>query len=162
MAFKGFIFSDTHWSSSAEIPDFVFDLISKCDFCIHAGDWVDVSAVEIFSSFSSLFAVCGNCDYSDVRRTLPCSRSVDIGGVKIGLTHGRRKSSDVKRELLAEFSGVDLIVFGHSHVPFYEKERSAVFFNPGSLSFPRGGFSPSFGVMEIDDDSKFTVRHIFI
>lgn len=161
MKTKGFIFSDTHWNSSSSVPDFLFDLLQDCDFAVHAGDWTDGEAVCVFSSLTSLFAVCGNCDYSDVRRFLPVSRIQEIGGVSIGITHGRRKGPAVLDDLSCEFPACDLVIFGHSHVPFCEKRGRTVFFNPGSLSFPRGGFSPSYGIIEIEN-GNISLNHVFL
>lgn len=160
MKSKGLIISDTHWYSSAYIPDFLFNLFEESDFIIHAGDWTDISVVDVFESMSSLFAVCGNCDGSDVRRRLPVSRAFNVGNLHIGVTHGTRKSSSVINDLTREFSDCQLIIFGHSHVPFVLEQGGKTFFNPGSFSLPRGGHRPSYGICEIED-GRFSLAHLY-
>ena len=55
MKVKGLIISDTHWYSTNEIPNFLFDLVKQFDFMIHAGDWTDSESVDLFSSLTYLF-----------------------------------------------------------------------------------------------------------
>jgi len=58
---------------------------------------------------------------------------------------------------LHAFSDVDIIVFGHTHVPLNVIKGGIVLFNPGSY---RGGYSArgTVGVIEIGQD--ITLRHI--
>lgn len=155
------ILSDTHWSTSDHIPNFLREEILKADALIHCGDFVSIEILSAFSSHSSLFAVCGNCDEAHVRRALPKERLFNLSGINIGLIHGERKNFSYIYELKAKFQGADLIIFGHSHIPTLERIESTIFFNPGSLTYPRGGNPPSFGIMEIKD-GNFEIEHIFI
>ena len=66
----------------------------------------------------------------------------DLYGVKYGI-------DGVKR--LAEETGADVVLFGHTHDPLEKyiptEEGGYYLFNPGAL----GGYKPSFGVMNISD-----------
>ena len=155
------ILSDTHWAETSHIPTFLTEEMSKSDAVIHCGDFVSVNILDTFAGYSSLFAVCGNCDETAVRRALPQERFFNLGGINIGLIHGDRKNFSYIYELKTKFKEANLIIFGHSHVPVLERIENTIFFNPGSLTYPRGNSSPSFGVMEIND-GHFEIDHVFL
>lgn len=160
MISRGCIVSDTHWYSPSSMPDFLYDVISGCDFVVHAGDWTDPDVVNVFSSLSVLYGVSGNCDWA-LPGSLPDSMEFEVGGLRVGLTHGRRRGASVLTDLSRLFPDCGLVIFGHSHVPFNGRVGGTVFFNPGSLSLPRGGNAPSYGLCEISD-GEFSVRHVFL
>ncbi|HBI08638.1 MAG TPA: YfcE family phosphodiesterase, partial [Franconibacter pulveris] len=41
-------------------------------------------------------------------------------------------------------------VSGHTHIPVAERRNDIIFFNPGSVSIPKGGFAASYGMLEDD------------
>lgn len=159
MKVRGLIISDTHWYSTNDIPNFLFDLVKKFDFMIHAGDWTDSDAVDLFSSITSLFAVFGNCDMHDTRRRLSDCLSFRINGINIGLSHGRYRRDSVISGLNSDFNDSSLIIFGHTHVPFKEEINGKSFFNPGSFSYPRNGSKKSYGILTIDENG-FSLEHV--
>ncbi len=160
MRAKILILSDTHWYDSSHMPEFLENSLGSYDAIIHTGDFVSSSVMELLAAYNTLFAVCGNCDESCVRRVLPEQRLFNLGGLNIGLIHGAKKSSSYIYELHSVFPTANLVVFGHSHIPLLEKVADTVFFNPGSLTHPRGGHPPSAGLLEIDD-CGFSIDHMF-
>lgn len=44
----------------------------------------------------------------------------------------------------------DVLVSGHTHIPVAEVRDQIGYFNPGSVSIPKGGFPASYGML--DDD----------
>lgn len=149
------VISDTHIPDKAgDIPRKVLDEFKDVDMIIHAGDLVDLNVLEKLENVcSDVKAVCGNMDYAEVRKKLPEKQLLYIGGYKIGLMHGYGapdKLIDILTHIFKDES-VDLIIFGHSHVPINEKRGKILFFNPGSPTDKI--FSPynSFGIIEIDD-----------
>jgi putative phosphoesterase len=82
------------------------------------------------------------------------SRVVEIGGVRIGLTHGHlgrgRTTPERARSLFAS-EPVDVVVFGHSHQPVWVPRSSLgpAMLNPGSPTDRRREPAWSFGVLEI-------------
>ena len=154
------ILSDTHWSESYQIPSELEYELSRCDSVIHCGDFASVDILNTISAYTSLFAVCGNCDDFSVRKFLPQERFFNLNGVNIGLIHGVRRNFSYIYELHSKFTGADLVIFGHTHIPLLEKIDNTVFFNPGSFTYPRDGNSPSIGVLNINE-SGFSLEHVF-
>ena len=62
---------------------------------------------------------------------------------RLFVTHGHLYNPD-KLPPLAEN---DVLVFGHTHLPLAEKQDTVYLFNPGSVSIPKGGFEPSYGML---------------
>ena len=54
----------------------------------------------------------------------------------------------------------DVVMFGHTHVPYLEKTDDLILLNPGSISKPRTRMSqfPTYTVMEIREDGKIDFR----
>lgn len=104
------------------------------DLIIHAGDFVDVSVLEMLQEFKPVEAVYGNMDSGDVHLKLPEKRVLEIEGKKIGITHGSGAPQGIVARVSSRFPGeqVDAIVFGHSHQPLNETRNGILFFNPGS------------------------------
>lgn len=128
--------------------------IDKIDMIIHLGDYSqDVADVKkIFNV--DILNVRGNCDPSDKKSK--DEMIVTLEGKKFFLTHGHMYG--VKRNLNGIFYRakeleVDLVMFGHSHVPVSTTYDDILLFNPGSISMPRGGSKNSYGIIEIKDNS---------
>ena len=58
------------------------------------------------------------------------------------LTHGHLDPSR-----LPVPRGGDVLLSGHTHIPVLEKRDGQVLCNPGSISLPKGGHSPSYAVL---------------
>ncbi|EDP58467.1 phosphodiesterase [Vibrio sp. AND4] len=97
-----------------------------------------------------IIAVRGNCDSEVDQMLLNFPMMMDYAwillesGKRLFLTHGHLYNSS-KRPPLREG---DIIAHGHTHVPVAEVQDGVIIFNPGSMTFPRNGLSPSYGVME--------------
>ena len=79
-----------------------------------------------------LIAVLGNCDRGE---TGEAERLLELDGVRILLTHGHGYS--VKSSLLplrrrALELDVQLVLYGHTHLPALSEEEGVLFCNPGS------------------------------
>jgi putative phosphoesterase len=71
-------------------------------------------------------AVCGNCDFFGIS-DLPDRRVEEIGGYRFFLTHGHRYGVKYSLEaamLAAADAGADVLLYGHTHIP-YEKTLAA-------------------------------------
>ena len=78
----------------------------------------------------------------EVQRSHNEENLFEIDGVKIFLTHGHLY--DVKRSLssikeIGEKLNVSLVVFGHTHKPYIEKDGDMTLFNPGATEDGRYG-----------------------
>nr|WP_316047281.1 metallophosphoesterase family protein [Planococcus glaciei] len=81
--------------------------------------------------------------------------------MKVGVIHGdgSRKTTEQRAfEAFAE-EQVDIIVFGHSHIPVMREVDGITLFNPGSPTDKRKQPQYSFGLLEIGD--TWNLRHIF-
>lgn len=135
---KILIITDSHGNTNK-----IYDIISdeKPDAIIWTGDhsW---DAEECSFAFSNIkfYIVRGNCDIFD--RKFNDNEILDIDGVKIFITHGHlynvKKDMDVL-EAIAEKYGVDVVCFGHTHVPYYKEKNKIKYFNPGALKDNRYG-----------------------
>ncbi len=115
----------------------------------HLGDHAkDVK--EISNLFNlPVFSVKGNCDPG---ATAPASLLLERGGYKIFLTHGHLygvKSNLTRFYYTALEEEIDVVCFGHTHIPVYFEENNKHFFNPGSLSKPVLGETESAGIITI-------------
>ena len=149
------VIADTHIPVLAEkLPRKVYDYFKECDLIIHAGDMVEMSVVEELEKLAETKAVWGNMDSYEVKRRLPEKIVLDVAGKKIGVIHGRGPAFNVLKTVTGAFrKKPDIIIFGHSHIPFNEKKDGTLFFNPGSATdnvFPQ---NRSFGIIEIDGDA---------
>lgn len=153
------VLSDTHLASVTE--DFKKMLkrqFSDVDMIIHGGDMTSVSVYDYLSNWE-LKAVRGNMDDHDLGALLPVKRVELIMGKKIGIIHGRGSPYTIEDVVLGEFKDIDVIVFGHSHIPANLKRAGVMMFNPGSY---RGSYSHkgTVGIIEIGEGGEMTFRHI--
>ncbi len=103
-----------------------------------------------------IIAVRGNCD-SEVDQmllhfpvTAPFAQ-VLLPTSRLFVTHGHLYHP----EKLPPLAANDVLIFGHTHLPVAQRREAFYFFNPGSVSIPKGGFEASYGML---DDGVLTVR----
>lgn len=99
--------------------------------------------------------VAGNNDYySD----LPHEEILQLGKYRVLATHGHYYYVNRGHERLWEAAaekGVDIVMYGHTHVPCLEQKNGVTVLNPGSLTLPRQqGYCPSYIVMETAQDGE--------
>jgi uncharacterized protein len=155
------VISDTHVPTAAHaLPPAVFDLFRGVDLILHAGDIVELSVLDELRAIAPVEAVAGNMDGPETQSRLPSKKIVRIGSFTAGLTHGKYRM-DVQRELIRkEFGAVDLIVYGHSHVPFWGLIDGVFFLNPGSPTDKR--YAPYNSVALLEAGSRLEAEIIRI
>lgn len=133
------VISDTHVPTVAgALPPVIFDIFKDVGLILHAGDLVENSVLEELKAIASVEAVAGNMDILEIQQTLPAKKIVEIGQFRVGLIHGQGKLEGQMERIRREFDAVDLIVFGHSHTPFWGKVGDTLFLNPGSPTDKHG------------------------
>lgn len=152
------VISDTHLTKATEDFQSTMErLFGKVDYLIHAGDIIRPEVYEYLCRWE-LLAVRGNMDDRELWGVLPRTRVETIGGKRIGIVHGAGGRHHIESFVLAQFSeDLDLIVFGHSHMPCYKKEGERELFNPGALVRPLSE-QKTVGIIEIED--QIVCRHI--
>ena len=127
------VLSDTHIPGTASaLPPAVFDIFKGVDLILHAGDIVDQSVLDELSVLAPVEAVAGNMDGPELHLKLPDKKIIKLGNYTCGLIHGKFKIDIQKDMIMKEFSSVDIIVYGHSHTPFWGKINGIYLLNPGS------------------------------
>ena len=127
--------ADTHVPRRArDLPRELWDAIDDADVVIHAGDWVDDAFVDAVESRSRrLIAVYGNNDGPAIRRRLPEIARADLDGVRAAVVHETGAKDGRESRCAARFPDCDLLVFGHSHIPWDSTTASGLrLLNPGS------------------------------
>jgi putative phosphoesterase len=149
------VISDTHIPAIvSSLPPAVFDIFKGVDLILHAGDIVELSVLDELRALAPVEAVAGNMDGSEVRLRLPEKKVIPLAGYSVGLIHGKYKI-DVQKEMIRkEFSNVDLIVYGHSHTPFWGKFDGVYFLNPGSPTDKRHAPYNSVALLHVSDELK--------
>ena len=140
------VFSDTHKRIDDCIR--VIERIKDVDMIIHAGDHAS-DAKELQKMFLDIpvWYVRGNCDFTyDDEEII-----VEAEDKKIMVTHGHlyNVKNDMGYATLKEKAkklGADIVVFGHTHIPYNENLGDLFVLNPGSVKSGR-----TFGVIEVEN-----------
>jgi putative phosphoesterase len=108
--------------------------IERADVVVHAGDWVDVALLDEFEARSRrLIGVHGNNDHGVLRERLPEMARAEIGGLHLAVVHETGDKSGREARCAARFPDVDVLVFGHSHIPWDTTAPGGLrLLNPGS------------------------------
>lgn len=112
--------ADTHVPRRARaVPAQVWRAVEEADVVFHAGDWqVPALLDELESRARRLVGVWGNNDGDELRERLPELARVEIGGVRFAMTHETGAARGRDRRMADAFPDVDVLVFGHSHIPW--------------------------------------------
>ena len=135
MVTKLLLMADTHVPRRArDLPAEVWAAVDAADVVVHAGDWVEVGLLDALEQrAAALVAVHGNNDGPELRRRLPQVARADVEGLRLAVVH---ETGDAKgRELRCDrlYGDVDVLVFGHSHIPWDSVTPSGLrLLNPGS------------------------------
>ncbi|OAN39757.1 metallophosphoesterase family protein [Microbacterium sp. H83] len=129
------LLADTHVPRRARrLPDAVLRAVDDADVVIHAGDWVDVATLDLLESRAAvLHGVYGNNDGSELRARLPEVARLTVESVDIAVVHETGPATRREQRMDAAFPRTDLLVFGHSHIPWDTVAPSGMrLLNPGS------------------------------
>ena len=149
---KILVLSDTHIPRVAQdLPARVYAEIANADMILHAGDFVETDVLEKLKKLKKVHAVYGNMDSQELRRVLKDKEIVQAGNFRIGLMHGYGAPKDLAETVRSEFTGVDAIVFGHSHTAVNTVKDGILFFNPGSPTDTIFAAKNTYGILEVSD-----------
>ncbi len=141
------VISDTHGDLSR--VELCSPYLKGVELLLHAGDlYEDAHKIGEALGIKAL-GVTGNCDYM-VKG--PSEEMLSIGSRRIYLTHGHLYK--VKKDLnplvqRSKVLGVDVTIFGHTHMPTVFRRDGVLFVNPGSLHSPRQMLAPSMAVLDV-------------
>jgi putative phosphoesterase len=127
--------ADTHVPKRArDLPHDLWAAIDVADVVVHAGDWVDAALLDQLEERSRrLLAVYGNNDHGPLRKRLPEIARAEIEGIRFAVVHETGDAKGRELRCAARFPDTDVLVFGHSHIPWDTTAPSGLrLLNPGS------------------------------
>ena len=145
------ILSDTHGLLRPEVAE----LLKSADAILHGGDINRQSIVDQLRQYAPLYVVRGNND-KEWAEAIPHDLTVTLGGVTFCVVHNRK-------EVPADLSEVDAVVFGHSHKYAEEERDGRLWLNPGSCGPRRSRQEITLMMAEAEDGTlrveKITIPH---
>jgi len=145
------VVSDTH-GNNKEVIEKISEM-ERPDLLFHLGDYIE-DGIKICTALGiDTIMVKGNGDRGN--RIYNEDELIEISGRKIFLTHGHRY--DVRYGITNLYYkalelNVDMVLFGHTHVPINIEENGIIFMNPGSPSIPRTqSKAKTIGLIDIND-----------
>lgn len=130
------LIADTHIPQRAlDLPAEVWAAVDRADLVVHAGDWVSLDLLDrLQERAKDLMGCWGNNDLgAEWRKRLPEVDRRTLEGVSVAVTHetGNKRGRDAFVD--DRYAGTDLLVFGHSHVPWDSTTPGGIrLLNPGS------------------------------
>ena len=117
----------------------MWDAVAHADVVVHAGDWVEATLLdELQDRAARLLGVHGNNDGPLLRERLPEVARAELDGLRVAVVHETGTSTGREQRCDARFgptspAPADVLVFGHSHVPWDTTTPSGLrLLNPGS------------------------------
>ncbi|MFG6446250.1 metallophosphoesterase family protein [Microbacterium sp. P07] len=160
MATRLLILSDTHIPGRARaLPPAVLRAADDADLIVHAGDWVSVGVLDELERHGDVLGVWGNNDGADLRARLPEIARREIEGVRFAVIHETGEARSRERRMAAAFPDVDVLVFGHSHIPWDTRAPGGQrLLNPGSPTDRRRQPHHTFLSVVVDDGELAEVQ----
>jgi putative phosphoesterase len=143
------ILSDTHGLLRPEVAEH----LKTADVILHGGDINRQAIVDELRQYAPLYVVRGNND-KEWAETIPHDLTVTLDGVTFTMVHNRK-------EVPADLSGVDVVVFGHSHKYMQQEKDGRFWLNPGSCG-PRRFHQEITMMMAEVENGKIRVEKITI
>ena len=145
------ILSDTHGLLRPE----VMEHLKNADAILHGGDINRPAIVDQLRQYAPLYVVRGNNDKAWAE-DIPHDLTLTLDGVTFYMVHN-------KKEVPAGLSGVDVVVFGHSHKYVQEEKDGILWLNPGSCGPRRFRQEITMMMAELTDGAlhveKITIPH---
>ncbi len=136
------VISDTHLYTEEQVMDRLWSHLYGFDLIIHAGDVVESVVVETIEKLAPVVGVAGNMDGQSVRWMWPTRRIMHLGVFRIGLIHGEGPPEGLwyrAKRSFGDHPDLDMIIFGHSHIPEIMDAGDMLVVNPGSITRPEVG-----------------------
>jgi len=167
------VISDTHIPRALPaLPPRIREVFAETDIILHLGDITTLDTLHELEAITITIAISGHADPPAVQQYLPRKTHVQVGqGRRIGLIHGDKGPRNLMERLTNWLGGgisnkdilphiyqafrddepkVEVIAFGHSHVPYNRVHGGVLYFNPGSI-IPTRRLPGTVGILEITD-----------
>jgi hypothetical protein len=151
------LISDTH---GLVRPD-VHTALDGVELILHGGDVGGDAILDELSLIAPVHAVRGNVDPPGDPR-LPVFLELEVGGVRIHVSHGHETGIPTPDALLARYDA-DVIVYGHTHKALVVNADGRWVVNPGAAGPRRFDLLPSVARMVVRDrDVDITIVDLSI
>lgn len=145
------VLADTHMgpASRRRLPDRALDELRRADVVLHAGDVVAGEVLDELAGYGPVHAVLGNNDH-ELTGVLPERLELDLDGLTVGMVHDSGPRRGREARLHRAFPHCDLVIFGHSHIPWNEAGLAGQWLlNPGSPTDKRRQPRPTLATVEV-------------
>ena len=129
------LIADTHVPTRArDLPQRVWGEVDDADVVLHAGDWVELSLLDVLETRARRLVGCwGNNDGAELRHRLPERADATLGGLRFTIVHETGAAQGREARMAAKYPDTDVLVFGHSHIPWDTSANTGLrLLNPGS------------------------------
>lgn len=157
------VVSDTHTTAgnAGALIERLRDELGDADAILHAGDITDAEVLRRLAAFAEVHAVLGN---NDVGLDLPVRSTVALDGCEVAMVHDSGDATGRTSRLRRWFPAADVVVFGHSHLPWHETDIAPNghvqhHVNPGSATQRRRAPECTVAWLEIEGGRVAAVRH---
>jgi putative phosphoesterase len=161
------LLADTHLrdGQGAMLVDKLGSHLEAADAIIHAGDVTHASVLEALEEFAPVRAVLGNNDHG---MALPERFVVEFDGCEIAAVHDSGPADGRTARLRRWFPHADVVVFGHSHIPWHQVDvrtadgHAQHHINPGSATQRRSSPNHTAALLRLHDGVVSDVTHIVL
>lgn len=143
------IISDTHGLLRPEVTK----ALQGCEFILHGGDINSQKILDKLQETAPTYAVRGNND-GEWAHFLPETLSIELCGVRFFIVHDKKM---LPKNI---GTGINIVIYGHSHK--YEEKHldGRLFLNPGSCGPRRFAQPVTLAVLEVGEDGSYCVEKI--
>ena len=143
------ILSDTHGLLRPEVRQ----ILTTVDAIVHAGDFHTPAIVAELEQYAPLYGVRGNNDH-DWALSLPYHRTICLEGTHFLVVHN-------KKDVPTDLTGIQVVVYGHSHQYVQKEIDGILWINPGSCGPRRFRQEITMAVLEIHQGNIQITKLVF-
>jgi uncharacterized protein len=159
------VVSDTHLDARRAhlVVDRLGSLLDDVDVILHAGDVTEHAVLHALAAHAPVHAVLGNNDHGT---HLPERLIVRLAGCEIAMVHDSGPATGRSQRLRRWFPTADIVVFGHSHIPWHVVDVHAGHeqhqLNPGSAIQRRSQPRCTVARLDLVDGRVESVEHLAV
>lgn len=120
------VISDTH----GRLRPAAAEKLQGVDCILHAGDFDSPDVLQALDRIAPVYGVRGNNDWGSWAQELPRIMQIKLDGVTFCMSHRRT-------DLPWNLTGVNVVIYGHTHQYADDWVEGRLWLNPGSCSYPR-------------------------
>lgn len=136
------VISDTH----GRMTNRALKALQGSDLIIHAGDIGNLGVLDALNRIAPFYGVRGNTDMGIWAQALPMTQMVEAGDKLIYVIH-----NIAMLDIDPKAAGVDIVIYGHSHIPNKDHKDGIIYFNPGSAGPKRFTLPISLGRIGLEE-----------